>query len=134
MNRESAVAWDTRQERLAALLAEVDAVLAENEHSAGHDDPAEPRRYEDWPQRLLAENQHLRAEVEQLRDIVAAKTGGETPGQTLMRLSRLVLSVRRVDGVGTADWRLWLYDFGARMSEACRVARVLGLERDDLVD
>jgi len=60
----------------------------------------------------------LKAEVERLRAVISQRVGDERPGDTLIRLSKLVLACRVVDDVGTADWRSWLSDFGERLNAA----------------
>lgn len=60
----------------------------------------------------------LRA-VKPLVELRDAVVGGETPGDTLKRLSTLLtgVSVRSNNGSVT-DWRDWLEDFGNRLNSA----------------
>jgi len=58
---------------------------------------------------LIAENEKLSAGIQQLRELIGAEQGGETPGDTLRRMA---------DDIRDRDWRNWVKEYGQRLNDA----------------
>lgn len=63
------------------------------------------------------EMRKLRQELTDAKAVITGNQGGETPGDTLIRLSGLVHKVRTgTRAVTTEDWCSWLNDFGEKLN------------------
>ncbi|MAH46982.1 hypothetical protein CMI37_14230 [Candidatus Pacearchaeota archaeon] len=108
------------------LLAEVERLQAKlltfAERLDCRCDDAYTSRGRHGPSCLWDLAEEIREAVKEERNYISATVGGERPGDTLIRLAGLIVSVRRSEHVTTQDWREWLRDFGRRLNEAAEKA------------
>jgi len=59
---------------------------------------------------------------DKIREYLSARTGGETPGDTLIRLSKYIVKVYHPNGdvnkASSKEWCAWLEEIGQRLNEA----------------